>query len=76
MNKTVVGFVEKKLGVALVPETMKRTGAKNVVYIPIRKSTVFSEIHCLWSKKHPLDKVEPFVATFEEEISSIVKQEN
>lgn len=67
----MVGFVEKKLGIALVPQTMSMTGARNVVYIPLRKSTIFSETHCLWNKKDPLDKIILFVAMLDQEMTRI-----
>lgn len=72
--QTIVGFVEKKMGVALVPQTMSRTSTKDIVYIPLSKSKIFSETHCLWNKKYPLDKIEPFVATLEDEMAKIVRQ--
>lgn len=60
--QTVVGMVEKGMGVALVPQTMTRTGTRGVAYLPLERAEVSSETLCISDAEHPPPAADLFLA--------------
>ena len=54
------------LGVALVPEQLKRLEHNNVVFRPFKPSTVATEGCVAWRSEHPSDALRAYVQIVEQ----------
>jgi DNA-binding transcriptional LysR family regulator len=59
---TIVGLVGRGMGVALVPRAMMNAKFGDVVYVPLARNKILSEVLGIWPSDRTRSTVDPFVS--------------